>query len=77
MTGSKTKHTKQSAGRLGGQATVARHGPGHMAKIGRKGAQALHDRYNLTPFGIGDFALVNKETGQVRAFLSGTQVARV
>lgn len=31
------KHTKQSAGQLGGFATVARHGLDHMREIGNQG----------------------------------------
>ena len=65
------KHTKQEAGRKGGRATVAKHGRGHMQKIGRKGAQVFHERYMLEPFGIGDFAVVHRESKRVVAFLSG------
>ena len=67
------RYTKQQAGKKGGLATVAKHGRDYMAKIGKRGAAALHERYNLTPYGIGDFALVDKQTGQIRAFLSGVK----
>jgi general stress protein YciG len=37
--------TRQEAGRLGGRATFARHGPDHMARIGARGFAALCRRF--------------------------------
>lgn len=62
---------KQAAGRAGGRATLAKHGRGHFQSIGSKGGRVLHERYRLVPVAQDDFALVHRETGQVKAFLSG------
>lgn len=58
--------TKAQAGRLGGLATVAKHGPAHMAAIGRRGAAALWARYDLAPAGLTGWALIERETGAVK-----------
>lgn len=58
---------KQKAGRLGGLATVAKHGRPYMAAIGRRGAAALWRRYSLLPYQVGQYALVDRETGKVKA----------
>ena len=65
------KHTKRSARSLGGRSTVQRYGPQHMSKIGKKGAAVTWQRYHLMPYGIGDFAMVDEQTGTIKAFLSG------
>jgi len=66
-----TVQTKKQAGQLGGRATVARHGREHMRKIGQRGAAITWSRYELRPVGMSDFAMVRKDTGEVKAFLSG------
>ena len=58
---------KQRAGALGGAATMARHGRDHMARIGRKGAEAFWKRYTVQPAGVSGWAIVERETGQVKA----------
>lgn len=65
------KHTKQQAGRKGGLATVARHGPDHMRTIGKRGASTFWKRYEMQPAGLSDFAIVERATGKVIAFTSG------
>ncbi|HEY3310640.1 MAG TPA: hypothetical protein VGK00_03270 [Anaerolineales bacterium] len=65
------KHTKQSAGALGGKTTLARFGPSHFAQIGRRGAAMTWQRYRLTPVGSSDFAMVDRKTGEVKALISG------
>ena len=45
---------RAQAGRMGGLATLRRHGRGHMQAIGKKGAAAL-------------WALVSRSTGEVKA----------
>lgn len=67
----KQKHTKRSAGQLGGRATLARYGHDHMRRIGKRGAVTFHRLYQLEPAGINDFAILKRETGEVIAFLSG------
>lgn len=64
-------HSKRQAGQRGGQATFARHGPEHMRTIGKRGAAAFHKRYHLAPAGMNDFAIVDRQTGQVKAYTSG------
>lgn len=59
------------AGRRGGNETLRRHGAEHFKKIGEKGARTFHARYRFTPTGLNDFAIANRATGEVVAFLSG------
>ena len=65
------KHDKKSAGRIGGLATVKKYGPEHMAEIGKAGAKTTWTRYHLQPTGTSDFAMINRETGQIVALISG------
>jgi hypothetical protein len=62
---------RSDAGRRGGLVTLARHGVHHFRVIGVKGAKVFHLRYRLTPVGQDDFAIVNRKTNEVKAFLSG------
>jgi general stress protein YciG len=66
-----SKHTKQTAGRMGGLATFARHGPDHMRTIGKRGAATFWKRYTMQPAGLSDFAIVKRKTNEVVAFTSG------
>lgn len=59
------KHTKRTAGQIGGRATLARYGPDHMRTIGRRGAATFWRRYSLAPVGLSDFAIVRRETNEV------------
>lgn len=65
------KLTKAQAGQLGGQSTLAKHGNAFFQRIGKAGARVTWSRYRLIPTGLQDFAMVNKQTGEVKAFLSG------
>ena len=56
--------TKRDSGRLGGLATVARHGREHMQRIGRRGAAVFWQRYTLRPVDIAAFAIVARATGR-------------
>lgn len=58
---------KQQAGSKGGRATVTKHGREHMQKIGKRGAAMTWKRYYLAPYGIGGYAMVHRETNQVKA----------
>jgi general stress protein YciG len=60
------KHTKQSAGQLGGKATVQKHGKEHMSEIGKRGAQVTWSRYSLKPVGTSQYAMVYRETGAIK-----------
>lgn len=51
---------KAEAGRLGGLATVKRHGREHMQRIGREGARRFHDLYSLKPYGTHQWAIVRR-----------------
>lgn len=68
------RQAKREAGRRGGLATVKKHGREHMQKIGRAGAMVLHKRYKLEPVDLNDFALVDRETGALKARLSGLPI---
>lgn len=65
------KHTKQSAGQIGGRATVSLYGPEHMRAIGKRGAATFWKRYTMQPAGLSQFAIVNRDSGEVIAFTSG------
>ena len=62
---------KQQAGKRGGLATLARYGSEHMSAIGKRGAAVFWKRYKLEPTGLSDFAIVNRQTGAIKNFLSG------
>ncbi len=67
--------TKAEAGSLGGLATVRKYGVLYMSTIGRRGARTLHERWSLVPYGMDDFMLVNRQTGDINAkTLSGKEV---
>jgi hypothetical protein len=68
---SQQKHSKESAGRLGGLATLERHGRGHFADIGQAGAAAFWNKYRLAPSGGSDFAIVDRASGRVVSYTSG------
>ena len=59
--------TKAEAGRMGGLATVKKHGKSHMAAIGRLGAQTTQERYMTVPVGTSQYALVNRQTRKIVA----------
>ena len=59
--------TKSEAGRLGGQATAKKHGTAHMKAIGRRGADATWAKYNLVPVGTSQYAMVDKQTNEIKA----------
>ena len=61
------KHTKQSAGRRGGLATLARHGPDHMRAIGKRGASVTWERYSLKPVNESQYAMVDRKTNAIKA----------
>jgi general stress protein YciG len=64
---------RKEYGRRGGRATVAKHGREHMQRIGKRGAASFWKRYTLRPAGTSDFAITNRKTGKVIAFMSGRQ----
>jgi general stress protein YciG len=66
----KTILSKSQAGSKGGRATVAKHGKQHMQAIGRKGAAATWNRYHLAPIGQSGWAMVDRETNQVKTFVN-------
>ena len=63
--------TKADAGRLGGQTTAKRHGREYFQKIGRLGGRSTHDKYELIPVDQSDFAMVDRKTHELKAYLSG------
>jgi hypothetical protein len=64
------KHTKRSAGALGGRATVARHGNEYMQELGARGASVTWSRYHLAPIGQSGWAMVHRQTNEVKAFIN-------
>ncbi len=67
----KPKTSKAQAGALGGKSTLARYGHTHFATIGRRGAAVTWQRYHLAPVGLNDFAMVDRNTGEVKALING------
>ena len=67
---------RAAAGRKGGLATLKKYGKRHMKKLAKWGAHRMHATYELKPAELNDFALVHRETGEVRAYLSGRPVKR-
>lgn len=65
------KMTKAEAGRLGGLATKEKYGSDYFKRLGEKGAQAFHSKYKLMPAMMNDFAIVDRQTGEIVAFTSG------
>jgi len=65
------KLLKVNAGRKGGQKTVKRYGKRYMRRLGKWGAHRMHATYRLQPVDRNDFAIVNRVTGEVKAYLSG------
>ena len=63
--------TKAEAGRLGGLKTVKRHGKRYMRKLGKWGAHVMHTNNALVPVDRNDFAIADRQTGRVKAYLSG------
>ena len=63
--------SRAQAGRLGGLRTLEKHGIEHYSKIGKIGARVIHARYRISPVRLNDYALVNRKTNQIIAFLNG------
>jgi hypothetical protein len=62
--------TKKQAGQIGGRTTFARHGKQHMSAIGRAGAKTTWTRYKLAPIGQSGFALVDRQSGEMKAIIN-------
>jgi|GEM_PF-3426521 hypothetical protein len=62
------------AGSKGGKATVKKYGKRYMRKLARWAAHRMHSIYRLVPVDLNDIALVHRETGLVKAYLSGKPV---
>lgn len=62
--------TKSEAGRLGGLTTYRKHGKNHMQQIGRLGALKFWSLYRLSPVGLANFAIVNRQTNEIVGFMS-------
>lgn len=65
-------NNKQKQGRAGGLALVAKYGREHMQRIGKRGAAVTWKRYSLSPVGMSNYALVSRETGEVKAVLNSS-----
>jgi general stress protein YciG len=62
---------RAEAGRRGGLMTLKRYGRKHFQELGRRGAHVMHSTYDLVAVDLNDFALVHKQTGKVKAYISG------
>lgn len=61
------KKSKTEAGRLGGMATVAKHGKEHMQTIGKRGAAVTWSRYYLAPVYQSQYAMVDRQSQKIIA----------
>ena len=59
--------TRAEAGRLGGRATVKKHGKEHMATIGKLGAKVTWTKYKMLPVSTSQYAMVEIATNQIVA----------
>lgn len=59
--------TRQEAGRLGGQATVKKHGTSHMRAIGKQGAETTWTRYKMVPISTSRYGMVDRGTNKIVA----------
>ena len=64
------KHTKRQAGSKGGKQTLANRGREHFQTIGRKGAAVTWTRYQLSPIGLTEYALIERATGKIVKIVS-------
>ena len=62
---------RAAAGRIGGQSTLKKYGSDHFRKIGILGAATTWKRYGLKPVGTSQYAMVHRETNEIKAFFSG------
>lgn len=76
MTTMTLSQKRAAAGRKGGTRTVKRYGKRYMRRLGKWGAHRMHSTYRITPIGTCQYALVHRETGQIKAYLSGKPLAR-
>ena len=58
---------KVEAGRKGGRTTAAKYGSDYMTELGKLGAEALYKKYRWMPYKIGQYALVEIQTGNLIA----------
>lgn len=63
------------AGAKGGRATVRRYGKRYMKKLAKFAAHRMHSLYRYEPVLLNDFALVHRQSGTVKALLSGRPVS--
>ena len=61
---------KQQAGQIGGQTTFSKYGKEHMQAIGREGARVTWQRYHLSPIGQSGWAMVDRQTHEVKTFIN-------
>ena len=77
MTKRAVDQQKAAAGSKGGKRTVKRYGKKYMRQLGSWGGFRMHATYRMVPVALNDFALVHRETGKVKAFLSGKPVKEI
>lgn len=62
---------KAAAGSKGGKTTVKRYGKRYMRRLAKWAAHRMHSTYRMVPVGTNNFAYVNRETGEVKAYQFG------
>lgn len=62
--------TKSEAGRLGGLTTSRRYGKIYMREIARRGAAMFWKKYRLSPIGMANFAIVDRQTNKIVGFMA-------
>ena len=76
MTKRAVDQKKAAAGHKGGKRTVKKYGKRYMRRLGAWGGHRTRSTYQLVPVDQNDFAMVHRETGQVKAYLSGKPVKK-
>lgn len=71
---SMAKLTRKEVASLGGKAVYKKYGSSYMSKIGRLGFKAMLQKYELQPYSVNDWAIVDRATGKIVAYLSGKPV---
>ena len=61
---------RAEAGKIGGTCTREKYGSDHYRKIGKLGAKTTWSRYGLKPVGQSGWAMVNRESNEVKTFVN-------
>ena len=76
MTALTLSQKRAAAGSAGGRKTVKRYGKRYMKRLAKWAAHCMHLKYSISPVGTCQYALVNRKSGEIRAYLSGKPVQK-